>query len=433
MQELNRSKAPQTENIKTVSIPTANLETLKNGINCYFIPSNDQEIVRFDMVFEAGFWLQNQAYLAGFTNALLNAGTSTRSSNEIAEKLDFFGAYLKLELGRHTTTVSLYTLEKHILATLEILEDILKNSIFPDNEFQTLLANRKQEFVISQEKTEVIASRQFFELLYGEDHPYGSLTTLNDFKKLSTDAIYKFYTTFYVPENCKIIASGKLPNNITDIIEQHFGQKQWRQTLPNQKLIDFQPHQNIFFLPGREFFIKKNNTDQSSIRIGSLAPNQVHADYPKLKVVNTILGGYFGSRLMQNIREQKGYTYGINSMLMSARKTGSFFIATEVGAQFTKDATNEIYKEVDKLSQHLVTNDELERVKNYMLGETLRFFDGPFAIADLLKTYLAYNLPLHDFNHNIDAIVSITPEQVLQLSQKHLDTANLIEVVVGKK
>ncbi len=422
---------PGTEQITKIAIPEVREEVLNNGINVHYLPNAEQNVVKIDLIFEAGYWYQPQAFVAGFTNSMLNAGTKTKSSAQIAEKLDFFGSYLKLDTGRHTATVSLFTLAKHLDSTISVLEDIVKNSDFPEQEFDTLLANRQQEFILSLEKSETVAHRQFSELLFGEDHPYGKMTSKSDFKALKREQICEFYNTYYTPQKCTIIVSGKVDDRIHGLLNYYFGQNKWRTEIPSAKLLEFKPFDEIIYYPGRELFLKRLNANQSSIRTGCLTVNQLHEDFPKLKVLNTLLGGYFGSRLMRSLREKNGYTYNVSSMLLTAKQAGSLWISTEVGTHVTKTAALDIFREVDKLSMKPVDQDELERVKNYMLGETLHFFDGPFATAELLKSYLVYGKKLSDFNTNIKAIRSVTPRELQKLSQKYLDTADFIEVIVG--
>jgi len=170
---------------------------------------------------------------------------------------------------------------------------------------------------------------------------------------------------------------------------------------------------------------------QSAIRIGAPSINKRHEDYQGLKVLNVILGGYFGSRLMKNIREEKGYTYGINSSVVSLNLTGLISISTEVSNKFTRCAIDEIYKEIRRLQSEPVDKEELSVVRNYMLGELVRMFDGPFASAESFRSAWEYGLDNSYYKRFADRIQSIEPDELKALAQKYYNTDDLYEVTAG--
>ncbi|NJO69963.1 MAG: insulinase family protein [Bacteroidetes bacterium] len=228
-----------------------------------------------------------------------------------------------------------------------------------------------------------------------------------------------FYTTG------KIIVSGKVDEKDISLINRYFGQGNTSSQI--REVSNFKPEPET----GRICHIEKADTVQSAIRIGKIFPNKEDPEYTGITILNVILGGYFGSRLMKNIREEKGYTYGINSLLVSFIRSGYLAITTEVGANVTREAVAEIYKELNILRTQAVPSEELERVKNYMLGETVRMFDGPFAQADSFISILDYNLGYDYYYNFIDQINSVTSDDILQLAQKHLKEEDFYQVVVG--
>ena len=179
--------------------------------------------------------------------------------------------------------------------------------------------------------------------------------------------------------------------------------------------------------------IEKEGALQSAIRIGKLMFNKTHPDFQSLQVLNTVYGGYFGSRLMSNIREDKGYTYGIGSGLVSLQHGGYFFITTEVGVDVTAKAIKEIYFEMDRLRKEKITTDELQLVKNYLLGTFLRSVDGPFAMADRFKGILNYNLGYDYFDRYIATIRAVSASDLMGLANTYFDKDSMIELVVGKR
>jgi predicted Zn-dependent peptidase len=184
--------------------------------------------------------------------------------------------------------------------------------------------------------------------------------------------------------------------------------------------------------PEKQHFIRRKDALQAAIRIGKQLFNRTHNDFFGMQVLNTILGGYFGSRLMTNLREDKGYTYGIGSALISLQHSGSFFITGEVGADVAKQAAAEIYKEIDLLRNNLVPDEELNLVKSYMLGKFLRSVDGAFAMGDMFMSVMETGLDMSFYNRYTEVIRSITALELRDLAQRHLDPATFHELIVGK-
>jgi predicted Zn-dependent peptidase len=247
-----------------------------------------------------------------------------------------------------------------------------------------------------------------------------------DFDSLSRNDLVDFYKHFYCSSRCTIIASGAIKEKDIFLIEKCFGNEEWNNNgLNNEILYSVIPEKE------RKIYIEKPGAVQNSVRMGKELFNKLHTDYIGMSVVNCILGGYFGSRLMKTIREDKGYTYGINSLFVTLRYSGYISIASDLGTKVTKNAINEIYDEIEKLRTELVPEPELERVKNYILGEVVRMFDGPFAQAESLISLLEYNFGYEYYDNYIKNIKLISAQQVLLLAKKYLDPASFFEVVVG--
>ena len=222
--------------------------------------------------------------------------------------------------------------------------------------------------------------------------------------------------------------AGKVDDDVLSLLDNHFGGNDWNAiTTPSIKDLP------IITSANREQLILKEDAMQSAIRIGKVLFNKTHPDFQPLQILNTLFGGYFGSRLMSNIREDKGYTYGIGSGIASLQNSGYFFISTEVGVDVCKDALKEIYFEMNRLREELVPEDELQLVKNYLLGMFLRSVDGPFAMAERFKGIMEYNLNYDYFDRYIATIKEISASQLRSLANSYFDKDSMIELVVGKK
>lgn len=424
---IDRTTAPEFKTIEKIDIIKAEEKSLDNGIPFYTINAGSQELTKVEFIFSAGMYHQNRTLVASSTNTLLEGGTTKHNSLQLSEHIDFFGSFLELEVGQDYASVTVYCLNKYLKESLAFLEEILKDSVFPQNEIDILLANKKQKHQINSGKVSHLARRKFSELLFGAAHPYGVDAKADDFDTLKQSDIISFFKNHYSSKNCFIVAAGNLPKDLHSVLNSHFGKDNWGgNSVPESKT------SIITSTTQQKHLVEKSDAIQSAIRIGRVLFNKTHQDYFKFQVLNTILGGYFGSRLMANIREDKGYTYGIGSGLTSLVHSGYFYISTEVGANVTKNALEEIYKEIKLLRENLVSAEELETVRNYILGQFLRSVDGPFALAEKFIAVKEFGLDYSYYTNYFNAVKTVTPNEIRDLANKYLQEKDLIECVAGK-
>jgi zinc protease len=320
----------------------------------------------------------------------------------------------------------LYTLNKHLASVLPILYAILNESVFPDQELGIFIQNQKQSLQVSLQKNDFLAKKHFASALFGET-TYGSNIGPADYDALNRPDLLRYFSAAYKPENCTIIVAGKFEDSEFGTLNQIMG-RDWHNN-------DASEINNFTFgnLGGRDIFIEKPDAIQSAIRMGALAINRSHADFPGLQVLNCLLGGYFGSRLMANIREDKGYTYGIGSAVSSLKDAGYFFLATEVGADVCQPALTEIENEIGLLKTELVEAEELDLVRNYMLGAMLGSLENAFSHADKFKNVYFSGLDYSYYDNYIKTVKTISAQQLKELANRYLNTSDFTKVVVGKK
>jgi predicted Zn-dependent peptidase len=421
-----RTKAPDTQQVEKIDLPQPEHFLLENGIPVYCINAGDQEVLKIDLNFPIGSAIGEQPLAAHFTNQCLREGTENFSSAQIAEMLDYYGASLNTSVSRDDSRVMLFCLNKYLDQLMPILSEIVLRPSFPDAEIKTVAHRAKQEYLVEMEKVKVVARREFGKVVFGEMHPYGKYAGAEDYDNIDGETLADFNQRYYLKTKFRIIVSGRIPANIRELLNENFGQHQ---------VIEFQPTA----LPpsatvlNNKLIIEKPGSLQSGLAMGKAMFNLHHPDYIKLQVVNTIFGGYFGSRLMTNIREDKGFTYGIHSHLFSMQQAGMLYIATQVGTEVTQQALDEVFGEMERLRTEPVPQHELDLVKNYLLGVLLQQADGPFAQAELLKSVLDYRLDLSYYQKYIHTIKSITTDEILDLAVKYLDPGSMVSVVVGEK
>ncbi|MEO6882794.1 MAG: pitrilysin family protein [Bacteroidia bacterium] len=425
---LNRTIAPGFETAEKINILQATSQKLSNEIPVYSISADTQDLVKIEFWFPAGIMQQSAPLLAATTNAMLIEGTKKYSADELAEKIDYYGAFVESGTAQNSSSFYLYTMNKHLSKTLPFVEDILKNATFPKGQLDVFVQNKKQKYLVNEKKVNHVARKKFSELLLGEKHPCGYNIQLHDYDALKTEQMQQFYKQFYTSDQCKIIISGKIDKELFQLLDYHFGGKDWHsKSLPKNNFSEVHStKQNIHFL-------ERADALQSAIRIGKILFNKKHPDFFPMQILNTVLGGYFGSRLMSNIREEKGYCYGIGSGLASQQDTGYFYISTEVGVDVCSKALDEIYIELQRLCDTPVGDEELHLVKNYLMGSFMRSVDGPFALADKFKSLMEYELKYDYYDRYFATIKNCTAKQLQELANKYFQKDSMIELVVGKK
>lgn len=423
---LNRTTAPDFKQVQNITLIKPRHINYANGCNLFHFNSGDQELVRIEWIFGNLRFDETKPLLNMAVNAMLTEGTETLSAAQIADRIDYYGAFLQVDYGYDNCTVTLYSLNKHLAKTLPVVYDVLNNSVFPAKEIDTFVKTHQQKLQIGLQKNDILARRQFNRALYGNTI-YGYAAEVADYQQLNQADMQAHFKQMYQPSNCTIVVAGRVDAELLGLMSDNFNAN-WQD---NQGLADTsQPALN----PATEhfYFIEKPNALQSAIRMGLPTINRSHPDFPKAQVLNTVLGGYFGSRLMTNIREDKGYTYGIGSAMTSLKQSGSIFIATEVGADVCKAALSEIELEVNRLKTELIPEEELSLVRNYMLGSLLGSLENVMSHADKFKNIYFSGLGYDYYDYYTETIKTISSEQVMALANHYLDYDNFYKVVAGK-
>ena len=282
--------------------------TLDNKTPVYTINAGAEEVLQLEWVFHAGNWYEEKNIVAATTNFLLKNGIKNKNAFELNEHFEFYGAYLNRHCHNEFATVTLHCLAKHLQELLPVVAEIFAASIFSENELEVYKQNQKQRLEVNLKKCDFVSNRLIDEYIFGLHHPYGKYTSAADYDSLQKEALENFYKQFYTNGNCLIFVAGKLPATIEKQLNDVFG------NLPfNQKKLPVITHELTPAKEKKYDILNDPNGVQGAIRMGIPFPNRHHPDYMKAQVLNTVFGGYFGSRLMSNIREDKGYTYGIHS------------------------------------------------------------------------------------------------------------------------
>ena len=423
MRRNNFPRRPAIRIPERVDVATARLTTLNNGVRLYLLENHDQQVVRLSFVFGAGSSHQDRFFSATAAANLLSEGSDRFTARQIAEQLDFYGSYFDIAVDRDVVVVSFCALSKFFLPTLQTAEEILLRPAFPQDEFDSYRIKRRQRLEIERRKVDVRVREAFAAAMFGAEHPYGVSAPLSAYDELSRDEVVDFYRRHYTADNCFVVCSGDLSDEALKAIENICMQ------LPQSG-----ERASLIFpasVQTPQVRLEHAGAVQSAVRVGRMLFTRNHPDYVGMQVVATVLGGYFGSRLMRNLREERGYTYGVFAAMANLDRAGYMAIATQVAAEAREDTLHQIYTEIERLRTELISEQELALVKNIMVGEMMRILDGPFGIVDVTIENVQCGTDNHAIERTVEAIRCCTPEDVQRLAEKYLRREDLVEVTVG--
>jgi zinc protease len=426
MRIAERSVAPELKLIEDVNFLQPESRHLKNGIPLFMQKGGSQEIIKFELVFKSGSYNQSKPLQAYTTANLLKSGTRNKTSEQINQMWDFYGVSLQTDAQKDIISVGFVSLTKHLKPALELLLEIITMPVFPEEELQIFLKNRKQKHLVNMRKVQYIARMHFAELVFGPVHPYGKMLDEDDFEKLVRDDLVDFHQRFFHPGNAVCFVAGNYPEEITEIINSTLDSFYWE----HKKHHEPEAIKPVSSTTAKHY-IEKNEALQSSIRVGKPIINRDHSDYHVLSITNTLLGGYFGSRLMKNIRQEKGYTYGINSAIVNLIRAAYFFIGSQVGKQVKEQALEEVCNELRNLRQKPSGEHEIAMLRNYLSGSFLRSFDGPFMQSERFKEIYLFGQDYDWFREYVKTLKNFESEDIQKTAEKYFHEDDMIELVVG--
>lgn len=422
---LDRSAAPTFYPIQGFRAITPEKKEFSNGLKAFVFHGGDQDLVRIEWIFPNLMGAQEDTLLHSCLSPMLLEGTNQKTNAEIADLVDFHGAYLVPEFHTDYTSLTLFSLTRHLPNLLPVIYELLTEASFPEKEWKTYIRNRKQRLEIALRKNDVLSRRTFNRQLFGQSR-YGISPDPDDYDALELSDLKNIFKRQIQPANCQIFIAGKLSAETHALMEQYFAQN-W--TNHSELALDAVPTFPVN--KGDTLLTTILDSLQSAIRLGYRSIQRGHPDFPGLQFVNTLLGGYFGSRLMMNIREDKGYTYGIGSGIAVMKHASFFTISTEVGVESTASTLEEIEKEIARLQVEPVSEDEMELVRNYILGSLLGSLENIFSHADKFKQTYFSGIELDYFDYYQEEILAMNTTKVKELAIRYLDYAKMEKIITG--
>jgi predicted Zn-dependent peptidase len=416
-----RNQQPETKQVDHISFVKPQIFDVTQDVKLLWMKEVPNETVRLDLFFDAGITRGDKS-IPAIVHSLLLSGTNELSSVEIHEKIDSLGGFLDTDISFETAVVSIYCLREHIRQISNIVADAIQGLAFRETEVEDVLRSMRQQFAVNQQKVKYVAQQQFRKHLFASNADYSTISEESDYDEPRVLAYKKYWKEHYLNGLTRITLVGDLEVDEVDALIDLFGK--WAVDGKVHHAGDFKFHAERIDFP-------KKDAVQCAVRMGRFLFPKSHPDYIDFQVLNTILGDYFGSRLMSNIREDKGYTYGIGSGVMDMHKTGYFVIVTEVGKEVLDKTLHEIKFELGRLQNEPVSDDELDLVKNYMLGQLLKSADGPYAMLDMYNSVDMYDLTLDFYDEAIRKIKEITPARIQELANTYLNFEDFLIVTAG--
>lgn len=397
------------------------------GMVNYFVDKHI-DIVKIDFIFPAGTLYQEKPLQASTAIRLLTEGTSKHTAGEIAEFMDFRGIVMEKKVDEVSATFTVYTLRRYIGELLPLLREIIVEPTYPEEEFGLHVDNRRRHLLTEMKRTSYVARNLFYENLYGARHPMGVHAVPDDFDRITVGDIRRFHSEKIRPDRAVIILGGNVDDEVLGLIDRHFGdfatvKDSLNVTIP----------QICRQADSRTIKHTLQGAVQNTLRVGRLLPMTWDSmEYARFMVLSTLLGGYFGSRLMSNIREDKGYTYGIAAQTRICRGSLVFSITTDVDSCNAEKALHEILYELQRLRDETVPVEELELVRKCMLGDFMRSVDGIFERSERYGQQLIVGIDERFTDNFFQAIDSVTPEELQLLAKRVLVPDELTIVNVGQ-
>jgi zinc protease len=416
-----RTMQPEAKQVDHISFVKPQIFDVTQHVKLLWMKEVPNDTVRLDLFFDAGITRGNKS-IPAIVHSLLLSGTKEFSSVEIHEKIDALGGFLDTDISFENAVVSIYCLREHIRQISNIVADAIQGLAFRETEVEDVLRSMRQQFAVNQQKVKYVAQQQFRKHLFASNEDYSTISEESDYDEPAVLAYKKYWREHYLEGLTRITLVGDLEVDEVDALIDLFGK--WAVDGNVQYAGDFKFQAQRIDFP-------KNDAVQCAVRMGRFLFPKAHPDYIDFQVLNTILGDYFGSRLMSNIREDKGYTYGIGSGVMDMNKTGYFVIVTEVGKEVLDKTLHEIKFELERLQNELVSDDELDLVKNYMLGQLLKSADGPYAMLDMYNSVDMYGLTLEFYDDAIQKIKHISPARIQELARQYLNYEDFLIITAG--
>ena len=422
---LDRTTPPKVEMLGDFTLPTPKEEILSNGVTLNVLTGGSQDINQLLLVWKGGICEAPSAIVARLASLMLLEGCDGMSSEEVAEALDFRGAIVRAGVGEHFSELSVVCLNSFSKGLLPLIRKMVLSPNYDDKILEVYKEKEAKNLMMSFSKVEALSQMAINPIIMGEGNPMAAVPTIEEIKAVTREDLLAFHSKAYRASGLKAYLSG----NITD--EIYHSVKETLESLPSLESIELEEHPYVAVAPVTEK-VEKADALQSAVKVAFPAPGRDHPDYVPLRFTVMALGGYFGSRLMKNIREDKGYTYGIRSYLLGARDGCYVLISAQCDNRYVEPLLQEVVNELEKLATCPVEGEEMQRLRQYIASALMETLDSPFSISDYYKTEYVVNIPAGYFERQVTIARTLSAEMIMDMARKYLVPSQMRVVVAGK-
>jgi predicted Zn-dependent peptidase len=432
-QALDRTKTPPPGKAPELRVPTWTKMTLANGAELMVSEKHDLPLVSFSLTILGGafqFEPADRRGLAGITASMMSEGTKTRDGDALSNAMQLLGTTVGVGIGTESGTMTFVSTASKFAPTLDIMADMLLNSTFPTAALERLRAQRLVALTQAKAQASSIAGRVFPRVLYGGAHPLGQNATEESYKAITREDVVAFQKQFFQPGRALIMVTGDVnPTTVKATIEKALAAWPAGGSKPNFSYPALPAPR-----PATIYLVDKPGAAQSTFAIGNPGPPRSTPDYFPLQVMNTMLGGLFQSRLNANIREEKGYSYGVNSSFGFGKGPGPFRAGGDVQSAKTDAALIEFMKELRGITgSRSVTDEELATAKDALIQRLPGTFASVSGINGAIATLWTQGLPDTYYQSYGKAVAAVTKDDVVRVAKKYIDLAHLSIVIVGDR
>jgi zinc protease len=427
----DRAIAPKPGPVPTLKVPAVQQRTLANGLPVWIVELHKVPVVHVSLVVKSGASADPKGKygLAKLTADMLDEGAGSRNALQIADAIDYLGATLSTESSFDASSIDLHVPMARLAEALPIMSDVALRPTFPEEELKRVREDLLTSFVEAEDDPESLVQFAFPRLVFGPQHRYGTLSmgTPAAAKSMTAADLRQFHSQHYVPSNGLLIVTGDVTTtDVVSRLEPAFGA--WKGGTTPPSAIPAAPQ-----LTSRPIYlVDKPGAAQSQIRIGSVGVPRSTPDFFPLRVLNTVLGGSFTSRLNQNLREEHGYAYGAGSTFDMRVNGGLFYASAGVQTDKTADALSEFFKELDGIRKP-IPSDEIEKAKNYVSLLLPRNFETTERLAGSLAQIFIYNLPQDYFATYTQRVRAVTATDVQRVAERYIQPDKFAVVIVGDR
>ena len=421
---VDRSKAPQFSLPTEFSLPAPQQFKRGSGSTVFYFPTPGIDAVKLEVIGNSSRSLlpNSHALIPSFTLQMLQEGTAKLTAHQLAEFFDYHGAEVYPTLSYTQEGLSLICIKKHLPTILPIFLSLFSEARFPEENLAKRKSQRALSLKLDQEKPSSRAGQLFKKGLFGPNHPFGQEITEAHISEI-TSALLQAYYQDHLWKDCSLFLSGDFKTQELEQLLATLNQLPLKQGAKKEGLP----------VPTSTPSLVEDRADavQSSIRLGAWSIPKHHEDFPALAVFNTLLGGYFGSRLVKNIREDKGHTYGIHSTLVELDQYAYWVIAADVKKAHQEEVFSEIDKEIQILRTVLASSEEIEILRNYLIGQLFTKFSSPFDLIDQFKGVYYAGLDFSYYEKRFETLKKFTAEDLLAIGNRYFSSPDRVQVRVG--